>query len=148
MNLLSSALIILSFMASPFIDQDVPFSKLPNEVRNAFEREFQNPSDVEWEKKRNKYEVDFELGGVDHSALYTTKGQLLMIKMEMNEADLAPVIRQKIIDAFPEFRIDDVDQIKVGQQLLYQVELDGPSFDRKVVFDVDGEIEKKFKYWD
>ena len=148
MNLLSSALILLSLAATSFIEQDVSPAKLPNEVRNAFELDFQNPSDVEWEKKRNKYEADFELGGVDHSALYTTKGELLMIKMEMRESDLAPVIRQKIIDAFPEFRIDDIDQIKVGKKLLYQVELDGPSFDRKVVFDKDGNIEKKFKYWD
>lgn len=148
MKILASTILSLGMMAGSYMHQDVPVSKVPNEVKNAFKRNFNNPADVEWEKKKDRYEVEFDLGNVDHSALYTAEGELLMVKMELNEQDLSPVIRQKISDDFREFEIDDIDQIKTGDRLLYQVELDGPSGDRKVVFTAEGEIDKEFQYWD
>lgn len=148
MNLITTLTLSIGLMMSAFLHQDIPASAVPNEVKNAFKRAFVNPSDVEWEKKKRNYEADFELGDVDHSALFTAGGQLLMIKMELHQSQLPQVIQQKIIDDFPQYAIDDVEQVKTGEKIFYQVELDGPSRDRKVVYNSQGEIEKKFKYWD
>src|SRR5690606_35671265 len=91
-----------------------------------------DPADVSWKKTRTGYEVDFDLGNVDHSARYSSDGELLMVKMALNEQDLPPVIRQRIDDDFREFAIDGIAQVKTGDRLLIQVALDGPSEDRKV----------------
>ena len=71
-----------------------------------------------------------------------------MVKMALNEEDLPPVIRQRIIDDFRQFEIDDIDQVKTGDQVLYQIALDGPSRGQKVVYNVDGEVDDNFNYWD
>lgn len=138
----------LGIMAGSFMHQDIPANKVPNEVNHAFSRNFNNPADVAWKKTETGYEVDFDLGNVDHSARYSSTGDLLMIKMALNEQDLPRVIRQKIIDDFREFKIEDIDQVKTADRLLFQVKLGGPSGDRKVVITAEGEIDQEFRYWD
>jgi len=148
MKIFTPTVLTIGILIGSFMNQDVPATKVPNEVKNAFERNFNNPTDVEWEMKGDRYEVDFDLGNVDHSALYTAVGELLMIKMELNEQDLSPVIRQRIIDDFREYKIDDIDQVKMGDRVLYQIALEGPSRDLKVVYNDKGGIEGNFEYWD
>lgn len=136
-------------MSGSFMHQDVPDPQLPNAVKNAFSQNFNDPdpAGVTWKKTRSGYEVDFDLVEVEHSARYTADGELLIVKMALNDQDLPPVIRQRINDDFREFAIDGVSQVKTGDRLLFQVELDGRSEDRKVVFTAEGEIDQKFPYW-
>jgi hypothetical protein len=148
MKILVSTVVSFGILVGSFIKQDVPVDKIPNEVKNAFARNFNNPSDVEWERKRDGYEVDFDLGNVDHAALYTAAGELLMIKMELNEQDLSPAISQRINEDFRGYKIDNIDQVKMGTRVLYQIALEGRSEDRKVVYNAKGELEDNFDYWD
>jgi len=148
MKILASSILMLSIMGSSLMAQDIPASKVPSVVTNAFTQEYTNPTDVDWEKKRKNFEVDFEVDGVDHKALYTAEGRLLMTKRDLRETDLPAAINQKIAADYSGYTIDDVDQVMAEGKTYYQVELDGTLRDRKLVFTEDGQEEKKFKFWE
>lgn len=144
MNPLATTLAILAFLLAPII-QDV--REVPNAVKHAFTRNFDVPSEVAWKKNRRGYEVEFILADVAHAARYTADGELLMVKMALDEQDLPPLIQQRIADGFRQFAIDKVDQVKAGDRLFIQVALKSKSQNRKVVFTSDGEIDQTFPYW-
>ena len=148
MRLLASTILALGISGSSLLAQDIPESQVPEAVRNAFVREYANPIDVDWEKERGNFEVDFELGGLDHVALFNPDGQLLKAKKDIREADLPSAVRQRIADDHAKFTIDDVDELTVEGRVYYQVELDGRFRDRKVVYAGDGQEAKDVKYWD
>jgi len=84
---------------------------------------------------------------VAHAARYTVDGDLLMVKMALDEQDLPPLIQQRIADGFRQFAIVKVDQVKAGDRLFIQIALESKSQNRKVVFTPDGEIDQTFPYW-
>lgn len=148
MKILAASILSLSVMGSSLMAQDIPASQVPSAVSNAFTQEYANPTDVDWEKKKKNFEVDFEVDGIDHKALYSADGQLLMTKRDLREADLPPAIVQKITADYGNYDIDDVDELIVEGTTYYQVELDGTLRDRKLVFSEDGQEARKVKFWD
>lgn len=148
MKILAASILTLSVMGSSLMAQDIPASQVPSVVSSAFAQEFTNPTDVDWEKDRKNFEVDFELEGVDHKALFSPEGQLLMSKKDLREGDLPTAVTQKITADYAKFTIDDVDQLTVEGKTYYQVELDGTFRDRKLVFAEDGQESRDVKYWD
>lgn len=148
MKILAASILSLSVMGSSLMAQDIPASQVPSAVSNAFTQEYTNPTDVDWEKKKKNFEVDFEVDGIDHKALYSAEGQLLMTKRDLREADLPPAIVQKITADYGNYDIDDVDELIVEGTTYYQVELDGTLRDRKLVFSEDGQEARKVKFWD
>jgi len=148
MKILAASILTLSVMGSSLMAQDIPASEVPQAVSNAFTQEYANPTDVEWEKKKKNFEVEFEVDGIDHKALYKADGQLLMAKKDLQEADLPQAVVQKITADYGDYEIDDVDELTVEGTTYYQVELDGTLRDRKVVYGADGQEARKVKFWD
>ena len=148
MKILAASILTLSVMGSSLMAQDIPASQVPTAVSNAFTQEYANPTDVDWEKKKKNFEVDFEVDGIDHKALYSADGQLLMTKRDLREGDLPPAVTQKITADYGNYDIDDVDELIVEGTTYYQVELDGTLRDRKLVFSEDGQEARKVKFWD
>ena len=148
MTLLSSTILALGIMGCSIMEKDIPASKVPVAVKDAFTNEYTNAVDVEWEKKKGNYEADFEIENIDHSAVFNKEGQLLKAKIDIEESALPAAITQKISEEYPDHIIDDSDKIETEGKTLYQVELESTFRDRKVVYTTDGEEEKKFKYWD
>lgn len=145
MNTLATIIACLAIFGGSLIIQDSP--EVPNAVKHAFTRNFDVPSDVTWKKTNSGYEVDFNLADVAHAARYTVDGDLLMVKMALDEQDLPPLIQQRIADGFRQFAIVKVDQVKAGDRLFIQIALESKSQNRKVVFTPDGEIDQTFPYW-
>ena len=147
MKILAASILSLSVMGS-LMAQDIPASQVPAAVTSAFTQEYSSPTDVDWEKKRKNFEVEFEVDGIDHKALYNAEGKHLMTKRDLREADLPPAITQKIAADYSGYDIDDVDELIVEGKTYYQVELDGTLRDRKLVFGEDGQEARGVKYWD
>ena len=145
MNFLATIMATLALSVGSIILQDAP--DVPNAVKHAFTRNFDVPSEVTWQRTNSGYEVDFNLADVAHSARYTADGELLMVKMTLNEQNLPAVIGQRIADDFRQYQIDKIDQVKIADRLLIQVALKSNSQTRKVVFTSDGEIDSTFPYW-
>lgn len=148
MKLLAASILTLSVMGTSLMAQDIPASQVPAPVTDAFTQEYSNPTDVDWEKKKKNFQVDFEIDGIDHKALYDADGKLLMTKRDLNDADLPPAIAQKIAADYSGYTVDDVDELMVEGTTYYQVELDGTLRDRKLVFGEDGQEARGVKYWD
>jgi hypothetical protein len=145
MNFFATVLTTSALFWGSMLLQDAP--DIPNAVKHAFTRHFDVPSEVTWKKIRSGYEVDFNLADVAHSARYTADGELLMVKMVLDEQDLPPVIGQRIIEDYRQFAVEEIYQIKAPDRVLFQVALSGPSEDRKVVFTQKGEVDDTFPYW-
>lgn len=145
MNILTTFIAGLVMFSGLISFQDAP--DVPNAVKHAFTRNFDVPSEVTWQRTNSGYEVDFNLADVAHSARYTAEGELLMVKMALNEQNLPAIIGQRITDDFRQYQIDKIDQVKVADRLLIQVALKSSSQIRKVVFTSDGEIDSTFPYW-
>jgi len=147
MKYLKFSILALFLMSCSLFDQDIPASKVPSVVKNSFSTEFPDAYDIEWEKRKGDYEVDFEIKDVDHSALFNANGELLMSKMDIRRSELPEALSEKIVQDYPDYRIDDVEKVDVDGRTLYQVELDGRPRDLHVVYTADGQEDKDFKYW-
>lgn len=148
MNYLAKTVLALTLAGCSLIDNDIPASKVPSVVKNAFAKEFSNPLDVEWEKKKKNYEVDFEMEEVDYSARFNPDGQLLMYKQDIGSADLPTAVTGRIAEEFPDRTFDDAEKVVKGSSTYYQVELDGQPRDTKAVYTSDGLQDKSIGYWD
>ena len=124
------------------IAQDIPQEQVPSLVLNAFQSKFSNATDVEWEKKGDLFKVEFEIGSLDHDLWIDKTGNIKKHKEEFSKTNLPEAVNQKIKTEFSGYRIDDVDKIETDGKVFYQVELDGKSDDRDVLFSSDGSVQQ------
>lgn len=130
------------------IDNDIPASKVPSVVKNAIAKEFTNPLDVEWVKKKKNYEVDFDMEEVDYSARFTPDGQLLLYKLDIRVTELPKAITGKVAEEFPDRTLDDAEKVINGTSTYYQVELDGQPRNQRAIYTSDGQKDSSLNYWD
>ena len=144
-KLLTFALPLLAVLSS--CAQEVPESLVPSVVVNAFQQKFPKASDIEWEKKGELYEVEFDLVFKDHKALIDGTGKMVKHKEEINSSDLPAAVKETIKKGFSSYKIDDTDRIETEGLVIYKVELESPSEERKIYIGEDGKlIEAKTSY--
>lgn len=119
---------------------------IPSVVLNAFEAEYPNATDVEWEQMVNTFEVDFDIENVDYDAIFNEEGSILKEKHEIKQSELPETVRQQITGSYPNLMIDDAEIVMIDGITYYQVELEGNP-DKKVVYTDAGE-EATVNYWD
>lgn len=128
--------------------QDIRVAQgVPASVQKAFKSKFPAAKDVEWERKGERLEADFNVGRVDHKALYDQKGKLLAWKSDLRKGALPPAITRAIKTNYKGFRVDDADQVTRDGKVYYQVELDGTPDDLHVVFDKEGKVLEGADWW-
>lgn len=127
--------------------QDVPASQVPAAVTKAFKAKFPKTTGLEWEKKGNNYEAEFDVNLVDHKALYNDAGKLLMFKKDIRTSTLPAAVKRTIETQYKGFRVDDADLLEKDGVTYYQVELDGRPQDQKLVFTKDGKVNTALQYW-
>lgn len=124
------------FWSNTLSAQDIPSSQVPNEVKTAFLRVEANPKDVEWEKKGQYYEVEYEIGRFDHELWISPTGQILRHKEEVSSSNLPQSIKNLLQTQYKEFRVDDVDKLTVGNNVFYKIELENDRGSRKQEIDL------------
>lgn len=129
--------------------QDIPATEVPSVVVNAFNSSFKNATDVEWEKKNNLYEVDFDINRTDFTALIDPKGTLVMQKQDLNIRSLPAAVKSAVNAKYKGYRIDDADLLQKAGKRYYQLELEGNAkMDQKIVLTDTGAETSDIKYWD
>ena len=78
---------------------------IPTSVSNAFKSEFPNARDVDWDKKQNLYEVEFELNRLDHEVWYNAEGQVVRHKQELKTRSVPAKVRQSAKKQYKGYRI-------------------------------------------
>ncbi len=127
--------------------QDIPSSQVPQAVLKSFSKYFPATSKVEWEKKGNQFEAEFDVKRADHKALFDANGQLAVYKRDINAGQLPQAVKQAIKDQYHNYKIDGVERVARNGHLYYQVELDGKPADLKLVFTRDGKLDSSIGWW-
>lgn len=128
--------------------QNIAAADVPSLVLNSFKARFTNAVDIEWEKKRDYYEADFEIGTTDHEVQINSAGKILIHKQQISPLDLPKVITDQITAKFKDFKLDEADKLEKDGKVYYQVELDKRFTERRMVFAENGEGTKAVSYWD
>lgn len=129
------------FMGTALFAQDIPESQVPSVVLNTFKQQFPKASDVEWEKKGDHYNVDFEIGFfTDYEAWFDATGNMLKYETEISESDLPKAVKQAISSQYPDFRIDDADKIVQDGKETFLVEIEKGNQEKHLTFSANGSV--------
>ncbi|GAB3826308.1 PepSY-like domain-containing protein [Pontibacter rugosus] len=137
-----------SLVACDNDEQDIAPDKVPTEVTAALAKAFPNATDLEWEKKAADYEADFDINTVEHSALLSASGEILLQKRDIVATELPEPVKMSISQNYAAYRIDDAEVVEKDGTLFYQVDLEKNNTEQKVVLAADGQVQNKMTYWD
>jgi len=136
-------------MASLAFSQDIRQSEVPSTILTSFQRDYPSAYDIEWEMDGANYKVEFETGliGKDCKIWYDKSGAIIRKKEELSQSDLPKSVLAKINEKYPSsegYRIDDIDKITQGKEIIYRVEVKGAS-EWKALFDEKGTFIKQIR---
>ena len=127
--------------------QDIPASKVPSVVQNTVQSNFASAVDIEWEKKNNFYEAEFDIDKIDYKAHVDASGKLMSCKISMKVSELPAVITTAISNEHTGYEIDDADKLEKDGATYYQVELDARGKkDKQLVYTADGRLAQNITY--
>lgn len=119
--------------------QDVNAKDVPMVIKKAFARQYPKATDVEWERKGNNYEVDFDLGRIDRKVTYTAGGKVVSVEKDIPNAQLPLTISRAVKAKYPKGRVDNVTWINTGGKITYKVDIEGTP-DVNVWYDSSGKL--------
>lgn len=120
--------------------QDLTKDAVPNEVMTAFESEYSNASDVEWEKTMDYFNVEFDLNRIDHEVWYTAAGEMVKLEKEVKKSDLPAAIKTELENEYAGFRVEDAELQKEDGVTTYRVELENGNQEKNVTFNDSGKV--------
>lgn len=120
--------------------QDLEVSDVPSVVINKFNNAFPKASDIEWEKKGELYNAEFDLNWRDHEVWLNAAGAIIKHKKEIKADELPLAVTNKIKQDYSGYRIDDADQYEINKQFFYKVELKTTGIERKIVYTQQGKM--------
>lgn len=149
MKILILTITAMSAMGGYFFqDHDIPTKDVPKAVINNFEKAFPDARDMEWEKEKDHYEVDFEVEETDFSARYDANGNRIMYKQDIRNQEIPDAVSSALQEDFAKYQVDDVEKVERDGKAYYQIELEGKIFDKKKIFTENGALYDGFNFWD
>lgn len=120
--------------------QEIPQKNVPSVVVNAFMTSYPQATDIEWEQQGTLYNVEFEIGKVDHEIGYDASGKMIRHEEEMAPNNLPVAVIATIQKNFPGYKPDDAYRVEENGKLFYKVELDGNIQDRVLHISPEGTV--------
>lgn len=121
---------------------------LPNAVLTAFNQEYSDVSNVEWDTEDGGYLVaEFTKGGKEYEVWYTSSGTWVMTEIDHN-TDIS-ALPQAVQDGYAatiyseqSWRIDDIDEIRrPDYETIYKIEVEkSGQADHGLYFDLNGTL--------
>ena len=97
----------------------------PAAVLAAFNSQFANVRDIEWESDNVIYNVEFEIGNVDYEAWYDANGVRLMHMKDIRTSEIPAAVNTAIARDYAGFRIDDEpNKIYINSDVIYEVSIE------------------------
>lgn len=122
--------------------QRLTVEEVPEVVVKIFTDSNQTAQDVKWIKEGDNFRVKYEVGDQDVEAVYSATGARLSSIKEIKQEMLPDTILADIAKQFPDYKIDDIDEVTVGTVVTYRIELDGTP-DAKAWYDSTGKFLRK-----
>ncbi len=121
--------------------QDISESQVPSLIVDNFKKEFPKATDVEWERKGDLYNVDFEIGlFTDYEAWFSASGTLIKYTVEIPTGDLPKAVTNSINNQYKGYRIDEAKKNIENGIETYEVEIEKENDERELVFSKNGKL--------
>lgn len=111
--------------------QDLPSSRVPSVVTNAFQQRFPKAVDIDWELEHGIYQADFEINRLDHEVWFDREGRMLKHKQEIKTRSLPEKIRSAVRMRHRGYRLMDAEKLTRDGRTVYKLEL------RKLLHEID-----------
>jgi len=144
-------ILMSTMLAGIFIScdtDDSPNVDTPSVVLNAFQSEFPNAKDIEWDENKDGFEVEFEIEKIEHTAVLSSEGNITRYKYDILHSELPKLVNQTIESNYDHNKLDDIEILKIDDETYYQVEFEGNFMDEKIVFNTTGEVNSEIEYLD
>ncbi|WP_017259025.1 PepSY-like domain-containing protein [Pedobacter arcticus] len=114
---------LITFVSLAVNAQNLPTSQVPLKALTAFENVYPQVINAEWELKGENYEVEFEIGRLDHEIRYNKEGKLIKMKKEIEAKDLPKSITNAVKVKYPKYKIDEIETTQFNSKTTYKVEI-------------------------
>jgi CheY-like chemotaxis protein len=126
------------------------FAQTPAAVLAAFQQKYPAAQAVEWETEdEGVFEADFKLDNKKMSAAFDAKGTWLETEMAIKKSALPEAVRAAIAKEFPDYEIDEAEQVETPGGMQYEVVLENEDGDTEIeveaLFSSDGKLLKQEK---
>jgi hypothetical protein len=128
-------------------DDDIRNADIPSVVLNGFTEQFSNATGVEWEKKADLYEVEFEIEKIDYEAILSSDGTIVKYKYDVSYEALPEAVQASITADYDKTNIDEIELIQISEKSYYQVEFDAEPNDNKIIFEESGQVTTEIITW-
>tara|TARA_Y100000588_G_C13686465_1_gene682586 strand:- start:63 stop:506 length:444 start_codon:yes stop_codon:yes gene_type:complete len=128
-------------------DDDMRNADIPSVVLNGFTEQFSNATGVEWEKKADLYEAEFEIEKVDYEAILSSDGTIVKYKYDVSYEALPEAVQASITADYDKANIDEIELIQISETNYYQVEFDAEPNDNKIIFEESGQVTTEITTW-
>ena len=128
-------------------DDDIRNADIPSVVLNGFTEQFSNATGVEWEKKADLYEAEFEIEKVDYEAILSSDGTIVKYKYDVSYEALPEAVQASITADYDKTNIDEIELIQISETSYYQVEFDVEPNDNKIIFEESGQVTTEITTW-
>jgi hypothetical protein len=137
------ALVAASVLSRAVVGQQLPASRVPVPVRQAWQSRFPGATRVEWKlKSDHAYEAEFRLNGVDVAAKFAPTGEWLESETTIPAAALTAEVRAAIMRSFKGYRLIETQRVErvTDPRLLLEVHLENAREVVKVQFEENGRL--------
>ena len=135
-------LMSVTFLSNCANAQKMNSSELPAAVKSAFEKQYPDVKDVDWEKEDCNYEAGFEVNNIETSVVYDVSGNLIETEVEIEVSALPQTAQDYIANNYPKSKISEAAKITdASGTITYEAEV-GES---DLIFDASGNFVKEIK---
>ena len=135
-----SLIIIGTLAVTSLFAQTKTNKNIPLAVKNSFAKQFPSVKNVKWNKENTNFEADFDLNGLDNSALFNVNGNLLETETEIKDLpkDISAAVKAK----YPNQKVLEIAKITNSKSVVtYEVEIKG----KDLIFDSNGKFLEEIK---
>ncbi|HEX5624775.1 MAG TPA: PepSY-like domain-containing protein [Saprospiraceae bacterium] len=133
-------------MGLPFITtaQKISQAVIPSTVLEAFKNKFPKVKKVVWEmESQRRYEAEFKLGGMEHSAEFDETGKWLGTAIDLPASKLPTAVKTEIKKHYPGFKLDEITLVNDPDKgVQYKVDIEKQNLEYRLTCKPDGEIAK------
>lgn len=147
MNFRILFVILMNILLLSCDDDDYPYADVPSVVLNEFWAQYPDATDADFKKFGEDYEVEFEVDGNDHSAVYNTSGIILKKKKEIEWNALPLEVQKRLQENYGQKKVEDFEWVKLGEDIFYQAEVNKFFMDEKIVLNAAGKVDTSQNFW-
>lgn len=131
---------VVTFITVCTYGQDIDQKNVPAVILNAFQLEYANADDVDWELREGNYQVEFELNKKDHRVVLDNKGKILKHRQELWESEIPLALIETVRSKCKYFDLDNAVVNEEGGKAVYYISFEVNNRDCKFWMDERGRL--------